>query len=187
MNVNQHAPMASQYGQPHSGYGQQSYAPLDGGYPASYAPYNGPASAYQPGAPQQGMGLSLMPCVVLLPASRCFHVRVSAPLYLILTLCRVCISSNCSFHLLPFPSVGILSSFLIFQVILLSQASPLRLWQPPQSLTCPLPLTWVTASSPSSSHVWANIRVVAAILLPQKNLFLFHYKVLHSTSALLGS
>ncbi|CAF95482.1 unnamed protein product, partial [Tetraodon nigroviridis] len=54
MNVNQPAPMASQYGQPHSGYGQPGYAPLDGGYPASYAPYNGPASAYQPGGPQQG-------------------------------------------------------------------------------------------------------------------------------------
>lgn len=54
MNVNQHAPMASPYGQPHPGYGQPSYPPLDGGYPAPYAPYNGPASAYQPGAPQPG-------------------------------------------------------------------------------------------------------------------------------------
>lgn len=143
MNVNQHAPMASQYGQPHSGYGQPSYAPLDGGYPASYAPYNGPASAYQPGGPQQGIGLSLMPYVVLLPASRCSH----APLRPILNFCHVYISSNCSFHFLPFPSFRIFSSFLVFQVILLSQASPLRLWQPTQSLTCPLPLTWVTASS----------------------------------------
>lgn len=147
MNVNQHAPMASQYGQPHSGYGQPSYTPLDGGYPASYAPYNGPASAYQPGATQQGIGLSLMPCVVLLPASRCLHVRVSAPLHPILNFCHVYNPSTCSFHLLPFPSVGIFSSFLVFQVILLSQAFPLRLWQPTPSLTCPLPLTWVTASS----------------------------------------
>uniref|UniRef100_A0A673ARG8 SEC24 homolog C, COPII coat complex component n=1 Tax=Sphaeramia orbicularis TaxID=375764 RepID=A0A673ARG8_9TELE len=50
MNVNQHTPMASPYGQPQPGYGQPTYAPLDGGYPAPYAPYNGPASAYQPGA-----------------------------------------------------------------------------------------------------------------------------------------
>ncbi|XP_067431595.1 protein transport protein Sec24C isoform X3 [Thunnus thynnus] len=56
MNVNQHTPMASPYGQPQPGYGQPSYAPLDGGYPAPYAPYNGPASAYQPGAPPQGPG-----------------------------------------------------------------------------------------------------------------------------------
>uniref|UniRef100_UPI0037E88546 protein transport protein Sec24C isoform X3 n=1 Tax=Semicossyphus pulcher TaxID=241346 RepID=UPI0037E88546 len=54
MNVNQHTPMASPYGQPQPGYGQPGYAPLDGGYPAQYAPYNGPASAYQPGAPPQG-------------------------------------------------------------------------------------------------------------------------------------
>uniref|UniRef100_A0A1A8QA56 SEC24 family, member C n=1 Tax=Nothobranchius rachovii TaxID=451742 RepID=A0A1A8QA56_9TELE len=54
MNVNQHTPMASPYGQPQPGYGQPNYAPLDGGYPASYAPYNGPASAYQPGVPPQG-------------------------------------------------------------------------------------------------------------------------------------
>ncbi|KAM4716216.1 protein transport protein Sec24C isoform 2-T2 [Anableps anableps] len=54
MNVNQHTPMASPYGQPQPGYGQPSYAPLDGGYPAPYAPYNGPASAYQPGVPPQG-------------------------------------------------------------------------------------------------------------------------------------
>ncbi|KAM6897921.1 protein transport protein Sec24C isoform 1-T1 [Xenentodon cancila] len=54
MNVNQHTPMASSYGQPQPGYGQPSYTPLDGGYPAPYTPYNGPASAYQPGAPPQG-------------------------------------------------------------------------------------------------------------------------------------
>lgn len=54
MNVNQHTPVASPYGQPHPGYGQPSYTPLDGGYPAPCAPYNGPASAYQPGAPPQG-------------------------------------------------------------------------------------------------------------------------------------
>ncbi|XP_056152852.1 protein transport protein Sec24C [Lampris incognitus] len=52
MNVNQQTPMASPYSQ--TGYGQPSYAPLGGGYPAPYAPYNGPASAYQPGAPPQG-------------------------------------------------------------------------------------------------------------------------------------
>ncbi|XP_028989747.1 protein transport protein Sec24C isoform X2 [Betta splendens] len=54
MNVNQHTPMASPYGQPQAGYGQPGYAPLDGGYSAPYAPYNGPASAYQPGVPPQG-------------------------------------------------------------------------------------------------------------------------------------
>lgn len=54
MNVNQHTPMASPYGQPQPGYGQPAYAPLDGGYPTPYAPYNGPASAYQSGVPQHG-------------------------------------------------------------------------------------------------------------------------------------
>ncbi|KAI4807866.1 hypothetical protein KUCAC02_027641 [Chaenocephalus aceratus] len=57
MNVNQRTPMATPYGQPQPGYGQPGYAPLDGGYPAPYAgypPYNGPASAIQPGAPPQG-------------------------------------------------------------------------------------------------------------------------------------
>ncbi|XP_075889634.1 protein transport protein Sec24C isoform X4 [Nelusetta ayraudi] len=54
MNVNQHTPVAAPYGQPHPGYGQPNFSPLDGGYPAPYAPYNGPASAYQPGAPPQG-------------------------------------------------------------------------------------------------------------------------------------
>uniref|UniRef100_A0A3B5LAP6 Uncharacterized protein n=1 Tax=Xiphophorus couchianus TaxID=32473 RepID=A0A3B5LAP6_9TELE len=53
MNVNQHTPMVSPYGQPQPGYAQPGYAPLDGGYPAPYAPYNGPASAYQPGVPPQ--------------------------------------------------------------------------------------------------------------------------------------
>ncbi|XP_071318774.1 protein transport protein Sec24C isoform X2 [Trachinotus anak] len=53
MNVNQHTPMASPYGQPQPGYSQPGYAPLDGGYAATYAPYNGP-SAYQPGVPPQG-------------------------------------------------------------------------------------------------------------------------------------
>ncbi|XP_041830660.1 protein transport protein Sec24C isoform X2 [Melanotaenia boesemani] len=54
MNVNQHTPMASPYSQPQPGYGQPSFSPLDGGYPAQYAPYNGPALAYQPGVPPQG-------------------------------------------------------------------------------------------------------------------------------------
>ncbi|XP_054623133.1 protein transport protein Sec24C isoform X2 [Dunckerocampus dactyliophorus] len=54
MNVNQHTPMASPYGQPQSSYGQPTFTHLDGGYPAPYAPYNGPMSAYQPGAPPQG-------------------------------------------------------------------------------------------------------------------------------------
>lgn len=54
MNVNQHTPMASPYGQPQPGYSQPGYTPLDGGYPAQYPPYNGPASAYQPGVPPQG-------------------------------------------------------------------------------------------------------------------------------------
>ncbi|CAB1311855.1 unnamed protein product [Coregonus sp. 'balchen'] len=54
MNVNQQPPMASPYGQPQPGYGQPNYAPLGGGYPGPYGPYNGPATAYQPGAPPQG-------------------------------------------------------------------------------------------------------------------------------------
>ncbi|XP_061562318.1 protein transport protein Sec24C [Phycodurus eques] len=54
MNVNQHTPMASPYGQPPPGYGQPTFAPLDSGYPPPYAPYNDPASAYQPGVPPQG-------------------------------------------------------------------------------------------------------------------------------------
>ncbi|XP_049614729.1 protein transport protein Sec24C isoform X3 [Syngnathus scovelli] len=56
-NVNQHTPMASPYVQPQPGYGQQpAFAPLDGGCPPPYAPYNGPMSAYQPGVPPQGHG-----------------------------------------------------------------------------------------------------------------------------------
>ncbi|XP_041759381.2 protein transport protein Sec24C-like isoform X4 [Coregonus clupeaformis] len=54
MNVNQQPPIASPYGQPQPGYGQPNYAPLGGGYPGPYGPYNGPATAYQPGAPPQG-------------------------------------------------------------------------------------------------------------------------------------
>ncbi|XP_057682011.1 protein transport protein Sec24C isoform X2 [Corythoichthys intestinalis] len=54
MNVNQHTPMASPYGQPQPGYGQPTFAPLDSGYPPPYAPYNGPVSTYQPGVPPQG-------------------------------------------------------------------------------------------------------------------------------------
>lgn len=55
MNVNQHTPMASPYGQPQPGYGQPAFAPLDSGYPPGpYAPYNGPVSAYQTGEPPQG-------------------------------------------------------------------------------------------------------------------------------------
>ncbi|XP_061666594.1 protein transport protein Sec24C isoform X2 [Syngnathoides biaculeatus] len=54
MNVNQHTPMASPYGQPQPGYGQPTFAPLDSGYPPPYTPYNGPVSAYQPGVPSQG-------------------------------------------------------------------------------------------------------------------------------------
>ncbi|XP_062269997.1 protein transport protein Sec24C isoform X2 [Platichthys flesus] len=53
MNVNQHTPMASPYGQPQPGYNHPGYAPLDAGYPVPYAPYNGPALAYQPGAQPQ--------------------------------------------------------------------------------------------------------------------------------------
>lgn len=64
MNVNQHTPMASPYGQPQPGYSQPGYAPLDGGYPAPYAPYNGPASAYQPGAPPQGKVQLIKKCVL---------------------------------------------------------------------------------------------------------------------------
>uniref|UniRef100_A0A3Q2ZBC0 SEC24 homolog C, COPII coat complex component n=2 Tax=Hippocampus comes TaxID=109280 RepID=A0A3Q2ZBC0_HIPCM len=56
MNVNQHTPMASPYGQPQPGYGQPAFAPLDTGYPPPYAPYNGPVSAYQTGEPPQGHG-----------------------------------------------------------------------------------------------------------------------------------
>lgn len=60
MNVNQQTPMASPYGPPQPGYGQPSYAPLGGSYPGPYGPYNGPATAYQPGAPPQGKSLSFL-------------------------------------------------------------------------------------------------------------------------------
>jgi len=59
MNVNQHTPMASPYGQPQPGYGQPGFAPVDGAYSAPYPPYNGPASAFQPGAQPQGKALLL--------------------------------------------------------------------------------------------------------------------------------
>uniref|UniRef100_A0A8B9KZS0 SEC24 homolog C, COPII coat complex component n=1 Tax=Astyanax mexicanus TaxID=7994 RepID=A0A8B9KZS0_ASTMX len=57
MNVNQQPHMASPYGQPqpgYQGYPQSGYGgqQVPGGYPAQFAPYNGPASAYQPGPPQ---------------------------------------------------------------------------------------------------------------------------------------
>uniref|UniRef100_A0A8C7WRW9 SEC24 homolog C, COPII coat complex component n=1 Tax=Oryzias sinensis TaxID=183150 RepID=A0A8C7WRW9_9TELE len=66
MNVNQHTPMAPPYGQPQPsygqpGYGQPTYAPLDSGYPAPYAPHNGPASAYHPGIPPQAPPPSSQP------------------------------------------------------------------------------------------------------------------------------
>ncbi|XP_034049164.1 protein transport protein Sec24C isoform X2 [Thalassophryne amazonica] len=54
MNVNQHTPLAPPYGQPQPAYSQSSYAPIDGGYHAPYAPYNGPASGYHPGPLPQG-------------------------------------------------------------------------------------------------------------------------------------
>uniref|UniRef100_A0A8C7WRJ1 SEC24 homolog C, COPII coat complex component n=1 Tax=Oryzias sinensis TaxID=183150 RepID=A0A8C7WRJ1_9TELE len=70
MNVNQHTPMAPPYGQPQPsygqpGYGQPTYAPLDSGYPAPYAPHNGPASAYHPGIPPQDGRLSSLSFIVL--------------------------------------------------------------------------------------------------------------------------
>ena len=61
MNVNQQTPMASPYGQPQPGYGQPGYG---AGYQAPYAPYNNPASVYQPGAPPQGnAGFLLLKCM----------------------------------------------------------------------------------------------------------------------------
>ncbi|XP_066519101.1 protein transport protein Sec24C isoform X2 [Hoplias malabaricus] len=58
MNVNQQPQMASPYGQPqpgYQGYPQPGYGGqhVPGGYLAQHAPFNGPASAYQPG-PSQG-------------------------------------------------------------------------------------------------------------------------------------
>ncbi|KAK7122366.1 hypothetical protein R3I94_019479 [Phoxinus phoxinus] len=57
MNVNQQPHMASPYGQPqpgYQGYPQPGYGGghVPSGYPAQYAPYNGPGSAYQQGPPQ---------------------------------------------------------------------------------------------------------------------------------------
>ncbi|XP_048026353.1 protein transport protein Sec24C isoform X4 [Megalobrama amblycephala] len=57
MNVNQQPHMASPYGQPqpgYQGYPQPGYGGghVPSGYPAQYAPYNGPGSAYQQGQPQ---------------------------------------------------------------------------------------------------------------------------------------
>ncbi|XP_051771563.1 protein transport protein Sec24C isoform X3 [Ctenopharyngodon idella] len=57
MNVNQQPHMASPYGQPqpgYQGYPQPGYGGghAPSGYPAQYAPYNGPGSAYQQGPPQ---------------------------------------------------------------------------------------------------------------------------------------
>ncbi|XP_063076747.1 protein transport protein Sec24C isoform X2 [Engraulis encrasicolus] len=57
MNVNQQPHMASPYGPPQPGY--QGYPPAayggqHMGYPGQYPPYNGPTSAYQPGAAVPG-------------------------------------------------------------------------------------------------------------------------------------
>uniref|UniRef100_A0A672KPS2 SEC24 homolog C, COPII coat complex component n=1 Tax=Sinocyclocheilus grahami TaxID=75366 RepID=A0A672KPS2_SINGR len=61
MNVNQQPHMASPYGQPqpgYQGYPQPGYGGghVPSGYPAQYAPYNGPGSAYQQGPPQGKRG-----------------------------------------------------------------------------------------------------------------------------------
>lgn len=152
MSVNQHTPVASQYGQSHPGYSQPSYAPLDGGYPSPYAPYNGPVSAYQPGAPPQGK--------VSLPnkfdwaerelQSYDFGLSFYLPLdvWFFIVLCLlIWISPGFTFlHItlsifLHLPVFAIFFSFVVFQVILLSQAFPLRLWLPTQSQNCPLLLT----------------------------------------------
>lgn len=63
MNVNQQPHMASPYGQPqpgYQGYPQPGYGGghVPSGYPAQYAPYNGPGSAYQQGQPQ-GKGVKV--------------------------------------------------------------------------------------------------------------------------------
>jgi len=63
MNVNQQPHMASPYGQPqpgYQGYPQPGYGGghVPSGYPAQYAPYNGPGSAYQQGPPQ-GKGVKV--------------------------------------------------------------------------------------------------------------------------------
>ncbi|XP_031416432.1 protein transport protein Sec24C isoform X2 [Clupea harengus] len=59
MNVNQQPHMASPYGPSQPGYQGYPQAPhggqhMAGGYPGQYPPYNGPTSAYQPGAPVPG-------------------------------------------------------------------------------------------------------------------------------------
>uniref|UniRef100_A0A8C1FD45 SEC24 homolog C, COPII coat complex component n=1 Tax=Cyprinus carpio carpio TaxID=630221 RepID=A0A8C1FD45_CYPCA len=61
MNVNQQPHMATPYGQPqpgYQGYPQPGYGGdhVPSGYPAQYAPYNGPGSAYQQGPPQGTRG-----------------------------------------------------------------------------------------------------------------------------------
>lgn len=107
MNVNQQPPMASPYGQPQPGYGQPSYAPLGGGYPGPYGPYSGPATAYQPGAPQGtsvplSLTLSLWfasSLLLLLPVCLCssqklaclLQSRVSVPVAKF-THCLSCVS-----------------------------------------------------------------------------------------------
>uniref|UniRef100_A0A8C1VUY8 SEC24 homolog C, COPII coat complex component n=1 Tax=Cyprinus carpio TaxID=7962 RepID=A0A8C1VUY8_CYPCA len=63
MNVNQQPHMATPYGQPqpgYQGYPQPGYGGdhVPSGYPAQYAPYNGPGSAYQQGPPQ-GKGVKV--------------------------------------------------------------------------------------------------------------------------------
>uniref|UniRef100_A0A671RP30 Protein transport protein Sec24C-like n=1 Tax=Sinocyclocheilus anshuiensis TaxID=1608454 RepID=A0A671RP30_9TELE len=62
MNVNQQPHMASPYGQPqpgYQGYPQPGYGGghVPSGYPAQYAPYNGPGAAYQQGPPQGKGGI----------------------------------------------------------------------------------------------------------------------------------
>lgn len=156
MNVNQHTPVAAPYGQPHPGYGQPNFSPLDGGYPAPYAPYNGPASAYQPGAPPQGKptggafelqgGSAGLPpaagprtlCVSAIPFLLLQHTDLNLVAFLH-------VAPPTSSHLPAFSSFSF--PFLRFQVTLLSPAFPLRLWLPPQPLTSPLLSIWVTASS----------------------------------------
>lgn len=150
MNVNQHTPMATPYGQSHPGYGQPNFPSLDGGYPAAYAPYNGPASAYQPGAPPQGK--PTISCVFELrgasvgppPAagSQPFHSPSSHTNVNLITF--LYIAPPTFSHLPAFSSSF---QFLHFQVTLLSPAFPLRQWLPPQSLTSPLLSIWVTDSS----------------------------------------
>lgn len=143
MNVNQHTPMTSQYGQPHPGYGQPSYTPVDGGYPAPYAPYNGPATVYQPGAPPQGKKLLYQFACEWVERMRCqisydaFHselqplcVLLPASWYVIVHVCvraAVCILIWIStfFSILPFalsislslPVFGIFPVFLYFRLL----------------------------------------------------------------------